>query len=446
MTQTTFFIYIYIAAILAIGVNAKAKSLEKFVLGDRLNTRTMVATIVSTFYGASAILGGVSLTYQMGLGVIWFMVPFYLGNVAVIFLVRRIAGSTRFTLPDFLGDHYGRSFAIASSILLAMLCLIPEEIIAGGKLLAMLTSIPVDLGMACTALVLIVPVMIGGMRADVTSDIVQFVLMLFMLAAVIPLLLAQGPGAFAAAPAPYHDPFASISIQEIAVFSVSLFFLPVLSAPLYQRFFAAESEASARRSVIYSIVIWMAIDTIVVLCGFAALRLFPNLADPDLALIQLGVELSPIGAALFFVGLMAAIMSTVNSFLQSAASSISYDVVRHIWPGIREEGLLRTSRVLVAVFGLASLGLALWFEQIVPALLFTLSMWTAGMLIPTLAALTGIRLSPRVALFSLLSGAGAALLWRVVQPWPVDALFVGLGVSLAVTGIAHSIEKRSRDE
>ena len=59
-----------------------------------------------------------------------------------------------------------------------------------------------------------------------------------------------------------------------------------------------------------------------------------------------------------------------------------------------------------------------------------------------LAALTGVRLRPRAALGSLLGGAGAALLWRVVQPIEVDALFVGLGVSLIVTCIVQGVGRR----
>ena len=42
---------LYIAITLAIGIKAKATTLEKFILGDTLGTRAMVATIVSTFYG-----------------------------------------------------------------------------------------------------------------------------------------------------------------------------------------------------------------------------------------------------------------------------------------------------------------------------------------------------------------------------------------------------------
>lgn len=424
---------LYIAMTMAIGIRAKATTLEKFILGDRLGTKALVATIVSTFYGASAILGGVSLTYQMGLGVIWFMVPFYLGNIAVVFLLGRIAGSERYTLPDFLGDFYGKEFAIASSMLLATLCLIPEEIIAGGKILATFTPMSVEAAMGIMAFVLVVPVAIGGMRADVMTDVVQFVLMLFMLALIVPFILPSlQSGMTSGLPDGYLNPFSYISAQDIAVFFILLFFLPITSAPLYQRFFASESEASSRRSVLYSIATWMAVDSVVVLCGFAALRLFPDLSDPDMSLIALGTALPLAARSIFFVGLLAAIMSTVNSFLQSGASSLAYDVFRHFQPATSEGRLLALSRLFVVVLGMLSLILALWFRMIVPALLFTLSMWTAGVLLPTLAALMGRKLRKDTALYSLLGGALSSLAWKIVQPFDVDALFIGLGFSLLV--------------
>ena len=424
---------LYIAMTMAIGIRAKATTLEKFILGDRLGTKALVATIVSTFYGASAILGGVSLTYQMGLGVIWFMVPFYLGNIAIVLLLKKIADSKRYTLPDFLGDFYGKEFAIASSVLLATLCLIPEEIIAGGKILATFTPMPVEVAMGIMALVLIVPVAIGGMKADVMTDVVQFILMLLMLALMVPFILSSfRPDITAGIPEGYLNPFSYISAQEIAVFFILLFFLPITSAPLYQRFFASESEASSRKAVLYSVAIWIAVDTVIILSGLAALRLFPDLTDPDMSLIALGTALPVAAKSIFFVGLLAAIMSTVNSFLQSGASSLAYDVFRYFKPATNEGQLLALSRLLVIVLGVLSLMLALWFQMIVPALLFTLSMWTAGVLVPTLAALMGKKLGKDTALYSLLGGALSSLAWKIVQPFDIDALFVGLGFSLLV--------------
>ncbi len=432
---------LYVAAIMAVGIGAKATTLEKFILGDRLGTRAMVATIVSTFYGASVILGGVSLTYQMGLGVIWYIVPFYLGNLAVVSLLEKITRSGRYTLPDFLGGFYGERFAVASSVLLATLCLVPEEIIAGGKILSSFTAIPAELAMIIIACILVVPVAVGGMRADVRTDIVQFILMVCAPVMMAPFVFSLRIDLTSAIPEGYLNPFSYISAQEIAVFFVLLFFLPITSAPLYQRLFASGSTVRSSKSVLYSIAIWMVVDSIVVLCGFAALQLFPNLTDPDMSLIVLGTALPVVTRGIFFVGLLAAIMSTVNSFLQSGASSLAYDVFRHLRAANDESGLLIISRVLVIVLGLLSLGLALWFQKIAPALVFTLSMWTAGILVPTLAALMGWRLREGTALYSLLGGALSSLVWRIIQPLPIDALFIGLGSSLLVAIVSEVFRK-----
>jgi SSS family solute:Na+ symporter len=254
-----------------------------------------------------------------------------------------------------------------------------------------------------------------------------------MLAMMVPFVLSDlRPDIISGVPAGYLNPFSYISAQDIAVFFILLFFLPITSAPLYQRVFASESEACSRKSMLYSIAIWMAVDAAVILGGFAALRLVPDLADPDMSLIALGAALPVVAKSIFFVGLLAAIMSTVNSFLQSGASSLAYDVFRHFKPATSEGQLLALSRLLVIVLGILSLILALWFQMIVPALLFTLSMWTAGVLVPTLAALMGKKLGKDTALYSLLGGALSSLAWKIVQPFDIDALFVGLGFSLLV--------------
>jgi SSS family solute:Na+ symporter len=438
--QATILAYVVVAVF--IGVRSRTATLNAFIRGDALDTPTMVATIVSTFYGASSILGGVSLAYAVGLGAIWFMIPFYLGSVAITLVLPAIATSKTYTLPDFLGDFYGEKFAVASSMLLATLCLIPEEIIAGGKILAAFAPVSLELGMGLMTFVLVVPVVIGGMKADVTTDVVQFILMGLMLTLLIP--FAFDPQSMTDLPAGHLDPFASLSVQEIAVFFVALFFLPITSAPLYQRLFVSKSEAEARRAMLISVAIWVLIDTVIVLAGLAAVRMLPGLDDPDVALIELGQTLPLLGQTVFFVGLLAVIMSTVNSFLQSGASSLAYDVWRHVRPSAGERKLLGLSRAFVVALGLLSLALALWFRAVVPALLFTLSMWTAGILIPILAALFGCKLSRRVALSSLLGGTVSSLAWRILQPVPVDALFVGLGGSLLVTLVAAQVERRLR--
>ncbi|GAJ05629.1 unnamed protein product, partial [marine sediment metagenome] len=172
-----------------------------------------------------------------------------------------------------------------------------------------------------------------------------------------------------------------------------------------------KSKRCSEKSIIYSVIIWMAIDLVIILSGFTALQLFPNLTDPDMAFIMLGVAIFPNALrGIFFIALLAMIMSTVDSFLQSGAASLTHDVYRHFKPKSTEKQLIMASRIFIIILGLLSLTVALYFQMIIPALVFTLTIWTAAMLVPTLLALTGRKIRNDTAFYCLLGGALSALI------------------------------------
>lgn len=439
----------YVATLIVISVVAKVTTLKRFIIGDKtLSTKILVPSIVTTFYGATAIFGGVSLTYQTGLGVIWFMVPFYLGNIALIaFLLKRIASSEKYTLPDFLGSFYDKKLVQASSIVLAIQVLFPEAIIAGGKLLSVFMPIPLWIAMVIVALVIIAYTAIGGIQGVIRTDVFQFALMLFILVIMVPFIFNMPSfntpsDVISGIPKEYFNPFSYMSIQEIAVWFTLLFFLPITSAPLYQRFFASKSERCSEKSIIYAVIIWMAIDLVIILAGFTALQLFPNLTDPDMAFIMLGVAILPNALiGIFFIASLAIIMSTADSFLQAGAASLTYDVYRYFKPKSTEKQLIMASRMFIIILGLLSLVLALYLKMIIPALVFTLTIWTAAILVPTLVALTGRKIRNDTALYCLLGGALSALIWKITQPFNIDALFIGLGFSISIVIISEKFLK-----
>ncbi|MCK4301056.1 MAG: hypothetical protein KAX80_16070, partial [Planctomycetes bacterium] len=84
-----------LVALLGIGlwVSNRSKSFSEFtVAGRSLKYPQLTATMVATFYGATALLGVAGLAYSSGVGAIWFCAPFYVGNLLVaFFLVKRIS-------------------------------------------------------------------------------------------------------------------------------------------------------------------------------------------------------------------------------------------------------------------------------------------------------------------------------------------------------------------
>jgi sodium/proline symporter len=110
-----------------------------------------------------------------------------------------------------------------------------------------------------------------------------------------------------------------------------------------------------------------------VLLGLCARVLFPDLADPELAFITATQELfPPVLAGLLLAAVLSAIMSTADSQLLVAASSVSHDL--GLFAGDARGTVLR-SRLVVAALSLGAIAAALWGNaSIFDRVLFA---WTA---------------------------------------------------------------------
>ncbi|MBN2013966.1 MAG: sodium:solute symporter family protein [Candidatus Altiarchaeota archaeon] len=422
----------YFVLLLLVGLFFRSVGSERsFILADtQLSFPLLVATVVSTFYGASALIGGVSIANQTGLGVLWFILPFYSGNIFLMWLLPRIKGD-RFTLPDFLGGFYDNRVVVSSSLLLAVLCLVPESIIAGGRLLELTTSLSFNSSMLLFSVVVVFYTLLGGMRSVVVSDFLQLGFMLLSLLILLPYLLSAGPGSL---PHEFLNPVSLMDPQEILVWCVLLFFLPITSSPIYQRIFASAPSVDLRKAILLSIVVWMLIDSVVVLSGLVSIQY--GLDDPDQAIFAVGSNLlPPILQAVFYIGLLSAIMSTADSFLHAGASSLSHDLFRRFSDDDRF--LVPFSRLMVFSLGFLSLLLALYLQRIIPALIFLSTVWTSGILVPILSALFSIRLSSSAAFSSILCGSLAAVFWHFLPLAAVDPLFIGLSCSLISASVVN---------
>ena len=408
---------------------------NEFILaGRRVNLPLLSATIVCTFYGASAIIGSASIANQIGLGVLWFIVPFYLGNIYMVTVLPKIKKSESYTLPDFLGKVYSAPVVRISALLLAVLCLVPESIIAGGKILELTTPLGLEAAMLLVCLVIISYTLLGGMRSVIVSDFLQFSLMLIAMALLVSSTLFEFSPAdiMSSLPEGFANPFSFLSIEEILVWSILLFFMPLTSAPLYQRIFASAPGVDVKKAILAALFIWVIIDSAVVLPGLASVGY--EVADPDQAIFILGLDVLPASLqVIFFLGLLSAIFSTADSFLHSGASSLSHDLCR-----VKSRPVF-TARIMVIALGTISLLIALYFQDIIESLVFLMTVWTSGILISLLCALYSIRISDRAAFASIIGGAGGSLLWQFSPIFPIDPLFIGIACSVVACFVVNRL-------
>jgi len=426
---------------------------DYIVAGRRLTLPAFTASLVTTWYGG--ILGVGEYTWSYGVSN-WlvFGVPYYLyAGVFALFLAGRARRSQVLTVPDMLERSYGRPVAIVGAGVIFVMTAPAAYVLMLGVLVNFATGWPLWVGVVLGTALSVAYVFRGGLRAVVATDIVQFFLMFLAFAVLVPVCVkTYGGWEFLQAnlPTGHLQWDGGLGWQAIAVWYFIA--LSTLVEPaFYQRCYAAKTEGTAKKGIAAAIVLWMFFDFLTTTAGLYARALLPDLADPVSAFPALAAHVLPaFWQGIFTVGLLATIMSTVDSYAFIGAVTLGRDVIGR-WRGglaetdeAAEDARLPVIRWSLLATAVLSVALALAAGSVISLWKFLGTVGTPMLLLPLLLAHTGRRASgPGVLTAMLASGlvAGGWLGLGRGGPWlGVEAIFPGLVVSLILIGI--SLKKR----
>ena len=187
---------------------------------------------------------------------------------------------------------------------------------------------------------------------------------------------------------------------------------------IVQRTLAAKSEADAKASYVFGSILKLLIPFAMVIPGIIALAHNPNITDADKAMATLVKDILPTGLlGIFFAAFLAALMSSVDSALNSGATIWTKDVYqKFVKPEATEAHLLNVGRWITAMM----LGIAIFFaqfatrfESIYDLSQTILSLFQGPSLAIIVLGMLWKRATGKAALISLLSGVGFAgtLMW-----------------------------------
>ena len=187
---------------------------------------------------------------------------------------------------------------------------------------------------------------------------------------------------------------------------------------IVQRTLAAKSEADAKASYVFGSILKLLIPFAMVIPGIIALAHNPNITDADKAMATLVKDILPTGLlGIFFAAFLAALMSSVDSALNSGATIWTKDVYqKFVKPEATEAHLLKVGRLITAMM----LGIAIFFaqfatrfESIYDLSQTILSLFQGPSLAIIVLGMLWKRATGKAALISLLSGVGFAgtLMW-----------------------------------
>lgn len=449
---------------LVIGLRMKTGK-DFFLAGRQLPWWAIGMSLVATDIGGTDIIGVGGAAYSYGLAVANFewigCVPAMI--VGAFVFIPFFYRTGVYTIPEYMERRFnaGVRTVLAVCWLLFMACNLGIMLLASAKMMSVVFGWNQAVCILATAVLVGGYTVFGGLAAVVYTDMIQCVVMIAgcLLILVLGLIEVGGIAALKArlaevdaraaveqaAASDEADSELSVTASERTALILPVdtqspfpwpgiyFGLALILSPAYwignqaivQRSLGARSEFEARASYIWGAVLKNVIPLIVAVPGLIAVVLLPDLQDGDAAIPNLVGVLLPAGLrGLFVAAFLAALMSSIDSYLNSAATIVSNDFYkRFVNRDVSDEQLLTAGRVttvaLVAwAIAFAFLLTAMSEQSGIYAIFQTLMAFFQG---PAFAILViGIlwrRATGKAAFIALLCGIGTSIsLYALNQP------------------------------
>ncbi len=396
--------YFLICAAIGVWASRRTRTAADFyVAGKRLGVWTLALAAMASTLSGFVFIGGPGLVYSLGMGAAFIVLPSAVTSAMGAWVLAkrmRVIGDVRgaITVPDAIGARYRSPAAqglSAIAILIATIGYAATNVLALGLVVAALSGWSLGVSIWIGAAVVFAYSVSGGILAGIYIDVFQGTLMAVASTLAFAVALQTGGGLVGLSqtiqsldPAflsPWGTGTVIGALSFYFVFSVGTLAQPHVVHKFYML-------RDAQRLKWYPLLMGVAmLVTLLLYLGVglamkaAVLRGDqPPLPSPDAATPTfLLAYTTPALAGLVFAGVAAAIMSTVNAFLNVGAAALTHDLPRAF--GRSDGDALRRGRWATVVIAMLAAVVAQFSGQLVAFLgIFGFGLF-ASTLVPSLA-------------------------------------------------------------
>ena len=462
----------YLSLLLWIGIRTarRVQTANDFTIAGRsIPWVVVMATTAATMIGGGASVGMVAQVHQLGIAAAVVTIAWHVQLVFTgLFVAPRLRGLNLVTVGDYFHLKFGplaRELAVFNCVIFLVGAL-AAQMAAIGTVTHSVLGLDYATALWIGAAVTIIYSTVGGMRAVIATDVLQFAILVFGigLASAFALSTAGGfSGLATTAQAGQFELTSHRSLLRTGSLFIAFLLGETFVPPYAVRCFIARDAQQARWGVAGAglfLLLFLPMATLVL--GTAAQvdpRVQQELArETDRLIIQAqtdGVTLSPsearqqanqsafptlvrttlhpLFAGLLIAAIIAAVMSSADSCLSCLATVMMEDYYRrHLAPQATDQSCLRVARITTLVSGFAAAICAWFFSNIASILEFVYDFWAPTMVLPFAVGLFWYhpRRVPAV-IVSMATGFLTALGWRFANQSLVQVVW--LGKSLAWT-------------
>lgn len=419
-------------------------------LGDYVVASRGLGWIVASLTLVATVLSGVGMAgfpgtvYTVGIPFIAVIIIGYAVTAPAIWYFGRrmwvLGEAYGFNTPgDLLGDYYQsdtvRLYTVIASVAFNTTYIV-AQLLAGGIVLTVLTGgvIPFDISMIVVACVVTLHVTGTGMKGIAYLDSFNGALIVALMGS-FAFFIAKSAGGISdifttlgSAQAEYTAVPGATGVftpEVIVLFGIFVTLGNSLVAPAaWVRMYALDSERNFARVAGTMITVFTLIYVFgTVIIGIYGRSVLPATVNPDTVSSLLAFEVMPFAlAALFLVGVLAAVVSTTDSYTHVMAATISRDFIRAIVvPDLDEATELKMNKAVMVLTMLVGLAGALFYPGLITPLALIVGGVAVQLLTPLIGAVAWPRASTEAAISAPALGTVLLLLFQmrlVPNPFP----------------------------
>ena len=420
-------IVIYLLICLTIGFLRRKgiNNIRDYAIGNRnISTSLLGATLFATHIGAGSTVGDIEQIHALGLiyVVSLFTSPLIWFTSGKIFSkhIDYFKKAGCISMSDIMGLLYGNPGRWVTSIAAQIMSLfvIAMQIVAIGYLMHYFLGIPQSIGALIGFGVLITYSFLGGIKAVIINDAFQG----FILFVGIPAACFAGyndiggyDGLIQNLPLTHTSINFNFDNNILMTSFILLSIIPFTHNAFIQRFLMANNGEQVKKVCNTLVFITLPFAIVIYLIGYIVKIKAPDI-NSNTAFFYLIDNYLPVGfKGLVIIGILAAIMSTADSWLNSASVMFAHDTVKKLFPGMSDKQEVLVARLsLIAISGLSAF-LAFYKSGSIMALQWLASsFWEPIMLVPLVAGFLKFRTNYKSYISSIVFGviftiAGARL-------------------------------------
>ena len=462
----------YLSLLLWIGIRSALRvktSADYTLAGREVPWIIVMATTAATMIGGGASVGMVSRVCEVGIAAALVTCAWHLQLIFTgLFVAPKLRGLNLITVGDYFQLKFGplaRELAVVNCLIF-LIGAVAAQMAAIGTVTNSILGVPYETALLIGAAVTIFYSTVGGIRAVVSTDVLQFLILVVGIGSATAILVATQGGfdamASAATPGQFHVT-SNWSITRL----FSLFFAFLLGEtfvpPYTVRCFIARNAQQARRGVAGAGVFLLLFLPVATFTLGTSAQINPQVQQAIAAKQQeilaraadsgqtvsvaqargrayqvafptlVRATFHPVIAGVMIAAIIAAVMSSADSCLSCLATVVMEDAYRrHIHPAASDGQLLTVARATTLLTGAAAVACAWVFNDIASILEFVYDFWAPTMVLPFLVAVFWYDDRRVVAVVvSMIVGGCATVIWRFAlgSPWDIGPALFGFAAA-----------------